>query len=72
MIPLTWGGISVCLLSSCWHVCAGTTNVHVTTSATITCTCYGECGGFFRFLGDGGEATEKIPFNAEEGLIQVR
>lgn len=44
----------------------------MTTEATLVCTCEGECGGNFRFVGEGDEATEKMPFTAGEGLIAVR
>ncbi|CAM9812991.1 unnamed protein product, partial [Sphacelaria rigidula] len=45
------------------------TDLHMTTEATLVCTCEGECGGNFRFVGEGDEATEKMPFTAGEGLI---
>lgn len=41
------------------------------TEATLVCTCTGECEGHFRFVGEGGEATEKMPAGAGEGLIAV-
>lgn len=44
----------------------------MTTEATLACTCVGVCGGHFRFVGDRGEATEKLPFDAGEGMMQVR
>ncbi|CAM9233744.1 unnamed protein product [Ectocarpus sp. 13 AM-2016] len=46
-------------------------NVHMTTEATLVCTCVGACGGHFRFVGDRGEATEKLPFSAGESMIQT-
>lgn len=46
----------------------------MTTEATLQCTCAGTCGGHFRFVGGGGggEATDKLPFNAGESTIQAR
>ncbi|CAM9515245.1 unnamed protein product, partial [Hapterophycus canaliculatus] len=46
-------------------------DVHMTTEATLACTCVGVCAGYFRFVGDRGEATEKLPFNAGEGMMQA-
>lgn len=47
------------------------TDLHMTTEATLVCSCTGECGGYFRFVGEGGEATEKMPVSAGEGSIAV-
>lgn len=43
----------------------------MTTQATLVCTCKGVCSGHFRFISS-GEATEKMPYNAAQGLMQVR
>lgn len=43
----------------------------MTTKGTLVCACGGECGGYFRFVGDGGEATEKLSYSAGGVLIQV-
>lgn len=66
--------INVCamLSNSCLRLLERGADVHMTTMATLSCTCNGECGGHFRFIGNRDEATEKLPFNAGEELIQAR
>lgn len=48
------------------------TDVHMTTEATLECTCVGVCGGYFRLLGYRGAATERLPFDAGASTIQAR
>lgn len=44
----------------------------MTTEATLECTCVGVCGGYFRFVGYRGAATEKLSFDAGASTIQAR
>lgn len=44
----------------------------MTTEVTLECTCVGVCGGYFRFVGYRGAATEKLPFDAGASAIQAR
>lgn len=44
----------------------------MTTEATLECTCVGTCGGYFRFVGYRGEATEKLAYDAGESSMQAR
>eukprot|EP00904_Undaria_pinnatifida_P009613 jgi/Undpi1/5782/HiC_scaffold_2.g01056.m1 len=47
------------------------TEVYMETQATLECQCAGACSGHFRFEGDGGAVTEKLPHNAGGGLMQA-
>lgn len=47
------------------------TDLYVRTEAQLVCTCGTACGGYFRILGEGGEPTEKLPFDATESMLMV-